>query len=61
MINMKDALELDAKTIENKINEIRVELFELSLQAQTTGLEKPHLKKEKKKDIARLKTALNKK
>ena len=50
---------LDDASISKKIEELRVEIFNLKLQKTTTGLEKPHRITEAKRDIARLYTVLN--
>lgn len=59
MLKMSEIKTLDKSAIEAKVSEIRKELFGLNFEKQTSGLEKPHLISEKKKDIARLLTALN--
>ena len=58
MLKMSEISKLDGKAIETKIAELRKEQFDLRLQKHTTSLEKPHLLKRLKKDVARLKTAL---
>lgn len=61
MLKMSDIQSMDKKAILGKVSEMRKELFNKNLEKYTTGLEKPHLMKHMKKDIARLLTALNKK
>lgn len=56
---MSEINKLDSKAIETKIAELRKEQFDLRLQKNTTSLEKPHLLKSLKRDVARLKTALS--
>ena len=48
---------LDAKAIDAKVEELRTERFNLTMQKVAAGIEKPHRLKEIKKDIARLLTA----
>jgi large subunit ribosomal protein L29 len=60
-MNMSDIEKLDNSAITKKIDDLRVELFELKFQKHTSGIQKPHLLKEIKKNIARLNTALNSK
>ena len=59
MLKMSELIKMDKKVIEAKINELRTETFELKLKKSTTGLEKPHVMRDVKKDIARLSTVLN--
>lgn len=59
MLKMSEINKLDSKAIETKIAELRKEQFDLRLQKNTTSLEKPHLLKSLKRDVARLKTALS--
>ena len=61
MLNYKDVEAMEPKAILTKIGELRGEVFSLRMQKRTTGLEKPHLMKQAKKDIARLLTAYTKK
>ena len=58
MLEMSEINKLDKKGIETKIAELRKEQFDLRLQKYTTSLEKPHLIKNLRRDVARLKTAL---
>lgn len=46
----------EVEAITKKTNELRVELFNLLMQRTTSGIEKPHLVKVIKKNIARLLT-----
>lgn len=59
MLKMSEIKSLDKSAIETKVSELRKELFNLGFERQTSGLEKTHLISEKRKDIARLLTALN--
>ncbi|MAZ49135.1 MAG: 50S ribosomal protein L29 [Halobacteriovoraceae bacterium] len=52
---------MDAAAINQRVTELRRELFDLRLQKNTTNLEKSHLLTEHKRDIARLLTVLNSK
>ena len=47
----------DAKQIDTKVEEIRTELFNMRMQKVASGVEKPHLLKIGKKNIAKLLTA----
>lgn len=57
----KDIQELSLNEIQLKIKEFRNELLNLRLRKTTGQMEKPHLIKEKRRIIARLETAFNKK
>lgn len=59
MLQMNEIKNWDAKAIDAKVTELRVELFNLKMQAATTGLEKTHRLSDTKKNIARLLTAKN--
>lgn len=59
MLKMNEIKKLDASAINQKISELRKELFDLRLQKNTTNVEKSHLLVTLKRDIARLLTALN--
>lgn len=58
-MKMTDIKSLTAVDIENKVDEIRKELFDMRIEKATTGIEKSHLKTGKKKTIARLLTHKN--
>ncbi|MBK23964.1 MAG: 50S ribosomal protein L29 [Halobacteriovorax sp.] len=47
----------DAKQIDSKVEEIRTELFNIRMQKVASGIDKPHLLKIGKKNIAKLLTA----
>jgi large subunit ribosomal protein L29 len=55
----KEIRELSVTEVETKIREIRGELLQLRLRKQTGQVEKPHLLREHRKDIARLATILH--
>ncbi len=59
MLKMNEIKKLDASAINQKVSELRKELFDLRLQKNTTSVEKSHLLVNLKRDIARLLTALN--
>ncbi len=59
MLKIEDIKKLDSKMIDSKITELRKELFEMRMQKVSGGIEKPHRKKDLKKDIARLLTVRN--
>ena len=54
---------MDKKVLENKLAELRRGLFELrmdkNMKKQAGGLEKSHEVKEKRRDVARILTALH--
>jgi len=56
-IHAKEAAELAPAEIEKKLRDTRHELLELRLRKKTGQLEKSHLLKELRRDIARLETA----
>ena len=61
MLNVSEIAAMDEKAILSKLDELRKEVFTYRMDKKTTGLEKPHLMKAAKKDIARLLTVLNQK
>ena len=54
----KDIRELSPAEIEKKIRETREELVNLRLRKQTGQVEKPHLLRELRRDLARFHTIL---
>ena len=56
LMKMEEILKLDGKTIQAKVEAMKIELFTLKMQHATSGLEKPHKVKILKKNIARLLT-----
>lgn len=61
MLKMSELKKLDASAIQQKVSEVRKELFDLKLQRNTTSVEKSHLLTTLRKDVARLQTVLNSK
>ena len=57
----KEIAELSLAEIEKKIRDVRHELLELRLQKKTGQLEKSHLLKDMRRDVARLETFASKK
>ena len=57
LMKFEDTKALDGKTLGAKVSEYKRKLFVLNMQRGTTGMEKPHLKKVYKKNIAKLLTA----
>ncbi len=57
----KEIRDLSAGEIETKLREIREQLVQLRLKKSTGQVEKPHLLRSYRKDIARLETILNQK
>lgn len=58
MLKISEISKLDSKAITQKVSELRRELFDMKLQKATTNIEKTHLLRENKRDIARLLTVL---
>jgi large subunit ribosomal protein L29 len=59
MLQSSEISKLSVKEITEKVNSLKVELFNKKFNKFTTGTEKPHAVKELKKDIARLLTLKN--
>ena len=57
-MKINEIREMSVEDINKKIVEIKNELFELRMKQATGNLEKPHMIKNKRKDVARLKTVL---
>jgi large subunit ribosomal protein L29 len=57
----KEIRELSAGEIETKLRELREQLVQLRLKKSTGQVEKPHLLRAYRKDIARLETILKQK
>ena len=57
----KEIRELSPVEITTKLREIREQLLQLRLRKNTGQVEKPHLLRTYRKDIARLETILNQK
>lgn len=56
MLKASEISKLSDKEITEKVASLKSELFNSKFNKFTTGLEKPHVAKELKKDIARLLT-----
>lgn len=57
-MTIKEIRELSPVEIETKLRDTRDQLLQLRLRRQTGQVEKPHLLREYRKDIARLETVL---
>jgi large subunit ribosomal protein L29 len=60
-MNSKDIRDLAPSEITQKLRETREKLLQLRLRKHTGQVEKPHLLREYRKDIARLETFLKQK
>ena len=60
-MNITDIKELTAKELVSKTQELRQEIFHFRLQQQAGQLEKPHLIRALRREIARLQTVLTEK
>jgi ribosomal protein L29 len=56
MITLDDVKKLNAKEVAKKVLDLKKDLLTVKIQAAVSGTEKPHLKKQIKKDIARVLT-----
>lgn len=56
MLTNDDIKKMDDKALDRKVAELRLDVFQMKMQKTTSGIEKPHLIKEAKKNIARLLT-----
>jgi large subunit ribosomal protein L29 len=61
MVKTKDLHNLSGEELKNKENSLYQELYKLNQQRYSGRVEKPHLFRQIKKDIARIKTILNEK
>lgn len=61
MLKISEIEKLDNTAINQKISDLRKELFDMRLQKNTSSIEKSHVLKQNKRDIARLLTVLNRK
>ena len=59
VLNVSEIKGWDAKAIDAKVTEMRVEMFNLNMQKVASGIEKPHQLKILKKNVARLLTVKN--
>ena len=57
----KEARELSSSEVQTKLRDTREQLLQLRLRKNTGQVEKPHLLREYRKDIARLETILQQK
>ncbi len=55
----KEVKELSVLELENKLREIREELLQMRLRKETGQVDRPHLLKVLRRDIARLETYLH--
>ncbi len=60
-LSLQEIRKWDSDTIQKKVEQLRVDLFNLRMGSTTSGIERPHLLKVLKKDIARLLTVKNEK
>jgi large subunit ribosomal protein L29 len=56
MLNNDEIKKMDEQAVDRKLSELRLDLFKMKMQKTTSGIEKPHLMKVAKKNIARLLT-----
>ncbi|MDC1174368.1 50S ribosomal protein L29 [Bacteriovoracaceae bacterium] len=61
VLKYSDVKGLDKAAIDAKIADSRKQLFDIRIQKTTSGVEKPHVIKDIKKNIAKLLTAKNQK
>jgi large subunit ribosomal protein L29 len=61
MSNITEFKKLSQKEMPAKLAAMKLELFNTKFQKHTTGIQKPHVLKNLKKDIARLQTVMNEK
>ena len=59
MLKMKEISTLDSAAINLKVSELRKEIFDMKLQKATTNVERTHMLRDNRRDIARLLTVLN--
>jgi large subunit ribosomal protein L29 len=59
MLTKDEIKKLDDVAVDRKVAELRLDIFKMKMQKSTSGVEKPHLIKETKKNIARLLTLKN--
>ena len=59
MLKAEEIKKLDDAALDRKVSDVRVELWGYKMQMGTSGIEKPHLIKVAKKNIARLLTEKN--
>jgi large subunit ribosomal protein L29 len=59
MLNVNELKKLDKKALIKKIAEMKKQVFEIKFSKYTTGIEKSHVLKNLKKDIAKCFTVIN--
>jgi large subunit ribosomal protein L29 len=59
MLKAEEIKKMDDAALDRKVSDFRVELWGHKMQMSTSGIEKPHLIKVAKKNIARLLTEKN--
>lgn len=59
MLKFSEVSSWEKDLVKAKVKELRAELFSIRMQKGVSSVEKPHIIKEFKKDIARLLTVLN--
>jgi ribosomal protein L29 len=53
MFNKEGLKALDKKGLDNKLAELRLQIFNFKMQKKTMGLDKPHLLKNARREVAR--------
>jgi ribosomal protein L29 len=61
MIKYSEAAKMNAKELKDKVAVLKTEMFNAKFSKHTVGVEKSHVARAMRKDIARLLTALNSK
>lgn len=61
MLKLSEIRNMDVGAIKGKIEDLKIELFNLRMQKVAAGVEKSHLFSDFKKDVARLSTVLTEK
>ena len=56
MLSKDEIKKMDEASVDRKIAELKLDIFQMKMQKTTSGIEKPHLVKLAKKNIARLLT-----
>ncbi len=59
MVKYSEAAKMSEKDLQGKVAVLKTELFNARFSKHTVGVSKPHEVRGRKKDIARLLTALN--
>ena len=58
MLGQEDIKKMDVKALNSKVADLQKQLFEMNVQRSTSGLTKPHQKKELRTTVARLLTEI---